>query len=215
MSLLSRKMEIMVGILFIIATLSFILGGQFIADGIDASSNFHDLDSMKIQIGVLLQFINSVSVVGIAVIMHSILQKRNFIIAFSYLSSRIIESVVLLVGSLGPLIFALISKGDSKLGIQYLTFSYLVIQWQNVAFQISMLVLGLGSLFFCYFLYVSKLIPRLLSLLGFIGYIALLASSLLEIFGFGSGEILFIPGAIFEIVFPLWLIIKGFSKDNL
>ena len=85
----------------------------------------------------------------------------------------------------------------------------------DLAFQIAMIALGAGSLLLCYVLYKFRLVPRALSVLGFVGYIAIFAYGLLEIFaqniGF-IGSVLFAPGAIFEIAFPLWLIVKGFNE---
>ena len=40
-------------------------------------------------------------------------------------------------------------------------------------------------------------------------------SGWLAIFGSDLGVLLFAPGAVFEIVFPLWLIVKGFNKHAL
>ncbi|NOU75564.1 DUF4386 family protein [Paenibacillus sp. LMG 31458] len=75
-----------------------------------------------------------------------------------------------------------------------------------------MIVLSLVSLLFCYLLYQSKLIPRLISVFGLIGYASLLTSALLEIFGYSPGMFLFLPGALFEIILPIWLIVKGFNS---
>jgi hypothetical protein len=41
----------------------------------------------------------------------------------------------------------------------------------------------------------------------------LLTSALLEIFGTSTGLILFLPGALFEIVFPIWLMVRGFDSS--
>jgi Domain of unknown function (DUF4386) len=88
----------------------------------------------------------------------------------------------------------------------------------GLAFQVAMIALGLGSMPFCYLLYKTKLIPRYISVLGLIGYATLLTAALLEVFGYSTGLVLYLPGALFEIVFPVWLIVKGFNlsriKDN-
>ncbi|MNI70316.1 hypothetical protein D3C73_1261240 [compost metagenome] len=78
-------------------------------------------------------------------------------------------------------------------------------------FDMAMLVLSLGSLLFCYILYRSRLVPRLLSMIGLIGYTGLLASSCLSLVGLDVGGALYIPGAIFELALPIWLIVKGFN----
>jgi ABC-type phosphate/phosphonate transport system permease subunit len=74
-----------------------------------------------------------------------------------------------------------------------------------------MIVLGFGSFLLCYVLYRARLVPRFLSVIGFVGYAGLLTSSCLAIAGHDAGAALYIPGAIFEIVLPLWLLIKGFN----
>jgi len=75
----------------------------------------------------------------------------------------------------------------------------------------AMIVLSTGSLLFCYVLLSIEIGSRFLSVIGFIGYAALLASSCLAIAGQYIGTVLYIPGAIFEIIFPIWLIFKGFN----
>ncbi len=85
----------------------------------------------------------------------------------------------------------------------------------GLAFQIAMIALGLGSIPFCYLLYRSRLIPRLLAVLGLIGYAALLIGSSLELFGLNLYMIQFAPGALFELIFPIWLIVKGFNSSTI
>jgi len=53
----------------------------------------------------------------------------------------------------------------------------------------------------------------LLSVFGIIGYISLLLHVVLNIIGYEIGMILFAPGAVFEIIFPLNLIINGFNDS--
>lgn len=91
------------------------------------------------------------------------------------------------------------------------TMAALAVKGHFAAFNMGMLALSVGSLMFCYLLYRSKLIPRIISIIGLIGYAALFASGCFGIIGFDVGMVLYIPGAIFEIIFPIWLIAKGFN----
>jgi Domain of unknown function (DUF4386) len=93
------------------------------------------------------------------------------------------------------------------------TLSTLAVKGNFWAYQIAMLVLGIGSLMFCYVLYQSKLIPRFLSAWGFVGYAALAMGALLELFGLKVGLLYSIPGGLFELIFPIWLIVKGFNSS--
>ena len=79
------------------------------------------------------------------------------------------------------------------------------------AYQLGMAIWGLGGLMFCYLLYESKLVPRLLPVWGFIGYIIFISGTILELFGNNIGVQLSIPGGLFEIFLSVWLIVKGFN----
>src|SRR3712207_771177 len=76
-----------------------------------------------------------------------------------------------------------------------------------------MIALGLGSLPFCYLLYRARLVPRWMSVLGLVGYAALVAGSSLELFGNDLAMIHYLPGALFELVLPVWLIVRGFDSS--
>ena len=68
----------------------------------------------------------------------------------------------------------------------------------------------------CYLLYKTRLIPRLISAIGILGYASVLVSAPLDLIGLidttATGGILYIPGALFELfILPAWLFIKGFN----
>jgi hypothetical protein len=60
-------------------------------------------------------------------------------------------------------------------------------------------------------LYQKKLIPRWLSVWGFIGAALAFSMYIFQVFSFNSTDLLFIPIAVQEMVFAVWLIVKGFS----
>jgi Domain of unknown function (DUF4386) len=65
-------------------------------------------------------------------------------------------------------------------------------------------------------LYRSRLIPRPIAILGLIGYPALLAGCVLDMFNLvdltqGIGLIALVPGGVFELILPIWLLAKGFT----
>ena len=83
------------------------------------------------------------------------------------------------------------------------------------------IVFSLGALMIYYLFWRSKLVPRWLSGWGFVGALLYLAAPLLNMFvplhpplSVESGVgILMVPLALQEMVFALWLIIKGFNRS--
>jgi len=138
--------------------------------------------------GALLEFVDAIAVVAIGVLFFPMLQTFSPPVARTYLGARILEAILLSVS------IASVFWGSAV--------------WHDRAFQIAMLCLGAGSLPFMHVLYRTRLIPRSLSILGFIGYAALLLWALVALAGHDAGIALFGPGAVFEIAFPLWLIVK-------
>lgn len=204
-----RKTEIIVGALFLIATAAYMAGSGFLEPVLVSAERFADVQSYIVRavVGVLFEFVDAVAVVGIGVLLFPILKKHNTLVARGYLGARIIEALLL--------ILSLVAVLALVFGSEVFTFASpaTLVAGHYRAFKLAMIVLGLGSLPFCYTLYRAKLISQSLSVLGFIGYAALLAWGGLQISGFSAGTILFLPGGLFEVIFPIWLIVKGFNPS--
>lgn len=205
------------GVLFLAATASYMMGSGVINSVLnqpDFMSQLHQQRTL-VTAGLLLEFINCTAVVGIAALLFPILKQHNESIAAAYMGSRLIEAGLLIAGMIFPLLLVTLSQEYSTAGESssfYLTLGNIAIRGKEAAFELAMLALSLGSILFCCLLYRTKLIPRLLSLLGIVGYIALLVSSCFTMLGFEPGILLFIPGGIFELIFPIWLIVKGLKN---
>lgn len=198
-----------VGILILLA---FVIygGGQGILESMLSRPNALELIGQKQNLfflGIVLSLLNSVIVLGIGIFMYPILSLHSKLVALTYFSTRIFEALFLAIGSVALL--SVLSLDISVQGVDKTSFLQLGIQVNTVGYQVAMLSLGLGSLFFTYSMFRSGIVPRLLAAWGFIGYVALVGGSLAELAG--AGNLLWnIPGGLFEIVFSIWLFIKGF-----
>ncbi|KHL95131.1 hypothetical protein QW71_14090 [Paenibacillus sp. IHB B 3415] len=205
------------GALFMVSTGAYMIGSGFLNPIIMQPELLTGLylDRTKLFAGLFLELINAIAVVGIAMLLYPVLKKYNEAFALGYFGFRIIESVILIISLTGPISFITLSKdfiSEEASGRSYLqSIANLAVEAHFILFELAMIALSLGSLLLCYVLYRSKLIPRVLSVIGFIGYTGLLTSSCLAITGRDTGAVLYIPGAIFEIVLPLWLMVKGLN----
>jgi uncharacterized protein DUF4386 len=208
-----------VGVLILTATATYALGTGLIASIVDAPNYLPDVypNSFQMIFGVLLQFVNCAAVVGIGVLLFPILRKFSEAIALGYVVTRIFDCAWLVVGGIGTLSLIALSQETIQAGTQNasysLTLGALLVEGSYTAYLVGMIALGLGSLPFCYLLYRSRLIPRSMSVLGLIGYAALLTGSSLELFGLNLEMIHYVPGALFELILPIWLIVKGFNPS--
>ena len=125
-----------------------------------------------------------------------------------YVSSRIIESALLLIAAIAPLLFITLNQVEAQ------QLNAMVTLFANYSFQMAMVSLSAGSVFFCYILYKKQANPTQPIHFRFHWIPIILASSLLSIIGFEDTTLFYIPGALFEIIFPFWLLIKGFGSQT-
>jgi hypothetical protein len=162
-------------------------------------------------IGALLMFLNTGVDLGKAVLFFPILEKHSKRTALAYLATMIVEVVLLDVGVLALLLLVPLAKHAGEAGTQ--TLGTILVQTNFTAYQMGEMTLGVGATFLCALLLGTQLIPRWLAVSGLIGYPILAAGTMAEIFGIHIGLYLTIPGFFFELVFPIWLIVKGFQPE--
>ena len=85
------------------------------------------------------------------------------------------------------------------------------------SYEMLYLVFCLSALLFYYMLYQTRLVPRFLSVWGFLGSALVLTNTLFEIFGInlgtGVGLVTGLPMLLNELFLGIWLIIKGFNPE--
>lgn len=157
--------------------------------------------------GALLLLLNSLFVVGIGVLFFPILRKRSPGIAVAYVCTRVMEALTLIVGVV--FLLCILQLGESA-PLERVTLSTLLSKGNFWAYQLAMIILGVGSVAFCLSLYRSRLLPAWLPLLGAVGYGFLALGCVLELFGLPWGIFFSGPGGLFELVLGGWLITRGF-----
>ena len=218
-----RKTAIIVGVLFIFATVAGVLSIVF-GPNLDTPDYLANLSANENQvlIGALLEFAMAVLIVGIPIFMYPILKKYNEALALGYVIFRTIEVVIYTVGAISLLTlltlsqeFVLAEATDASYFQTLATLLLAVREWGVGMF--SAIVFSLSALILNYILYRSKLIPRWLSGWGLIGAILYLGSGFLPLIGYGSSSTIYLlmeaPLGLNEMVFAVWLIVKGFNPS--
>ncbi|HPX76905.1 MAG TPA: DUF4386 domain-containing protein [Bacteroidales bacterium] len=152
---------------------------------------FDSTDNLK-YLGALLIIVNSIMVLFIGILLRKTLKLYNPTVGNIYLFTRIFEALALASIVLTLLPTVNISK--------------------DLGYNLGMLVLGIGSIPMCLTLLKHKITPAWLAIWGAIGYAIFTFGIILDLFGKEMSIYFLAPGAIWEITFALWLIVRG-SKN--
>lgn len=212
----------LVGALFLTAMVTSIMGGALIEPLLGTSQDLVTLPANQTQLvsGVLLELVNAVAVVGIAVMMFPILRKRTEALALGYVAIRLIEALMQIFSDVIPLSLLTSSQRYLMAGTpDVAAFQAASALWIAARTELVGTMLGiffsLGALLFYYALNHSRLVPRWLTIWGLAGVVPVLTWNLLALFGINlsAGMILALPIILNEIVLGIWLILKGFEPS--
>jgi len=220
----NRKIAIITGVLFIIATVAPILSSFFLGSIIDVVGGVNDPDylskasanEIQIIIGTILFSIMAVAVAGIAITIYPILKKYNESLALGYVGARIGEGIFFSVNIIFILTLLTLSQEFVQAGSPdasyYQTLGTLLLAAGDWAYLLGFgLFFTISALILNFVLYQSKLIPRWLSAWGFVGALLIWVYYLVQYSSSNQIEILYLPIAVQEMVFAVWLIVKGFN----
>ncbi len=221
-----RQTAIIVGVLFIIATVMLFVGGV-VYNPILSSPAYLDNaypNRTIVIIGILLEFTIVPAILLIPVFLFPILKKHNEALALGYVGFRFLEAVLIIV--IESFKLSLINVSQDYLNGGGMDASY----FQNIGsaiqamsdwtFSLYVIVFALGALILYFVLYNSKLIPRIISAWGFIAAALMLIGTVLIMVGIFAGisevglNLIFaMPIAVQEMVLAAWLILKGFNPS--
>src|SRR5438876_5039654 len=216
-----RRTAVLVGALFLISTATFIVSNALITPLL-GSPNFLAAvaDHSQLMIAAtLIGLIEGVATVGIAVALYPILKWQHPALALGYAGMRIAELAVAAVGfGLGGLLLVTLSATAPN-GVTSEMLGTLPVALRPRTLMLVYLYTAIGGLMLSYMLLRTRLVPRGLSVLGLIGYAALLGASSLDMLGLidlvaGPGLVWLVPGGLFELLLPIWLFARGFNVTS-
>lgn len=216
----TRMTAVLVGLLFLTATAAFIVANALNVRVLSRPDFLTGAaaDSPALATGALL-VLGQFGVVGIAVLLFPLLKRHGEALALAHVGFRVTELAASLFYMAVPLLAIELGTGLRAGTIDPATstsLGALLHAQYSVAILMIYLVTSAGGLCMAVLLYRSRLIPRLIATLGLIGYPVLLAGCVLDMFNLvdvtrGVGLIALVPGGVFELVLPIWLLVKGFA----
>lgn len=217
-----------IGVLFILAAVTSIIGGLILYKPILNDPDYliqGSAHANKVVLGAIMELILVVAVVGTATTLFPILRKVNETIALWHVCFRFLEAIVITVGVISVLSLLALSRDYVAEGApdiaSYQVSGTVLKAVHDYTFMLGPnFFLGMNTMMYSYIFYKSKLVPRFIPVLGLTGSALILLAAMLELFGVidqvsAWGAILALPIFANEMILAVWLIAKGFNGSAL
>jgi len=223
----NKKAARLAGVLFMAGTIAGIISlGLFTSPVLSAPDYLGSMaaNESKILIGVLLELVMGIVLVGMAIVLYPVLRRHSPGVAIGYFGVRTVEFVIGIIGAISLLALVTLSKefvgAGSPDASQFQTLGMLLLAARDWGGHVvlDVAVFPLGALMLYYLLYRTRLVPRWISGWGLIGAIVYWAAGMLVMFDLivplePFHIALSAPLGVQELVLALWLIVKGFSPS--
>lgn len=169
-------------------------------------------------VGGILEIVVALAGIATAVVLFQVLKKQSATLAVGLVASRVLEAGTMFVGV--AFILSIVALRKSGAGADALATSNVLAVLHGRIFLLGQsFIPAINDILLGIMLYRSRLVPRLLSLVGIIGAFPLIAGYFAVLFGFIEHQsplagLSAFPVAFFEFGLGLWLVFKGFSKNT-
>jgi hypothetical protein len=172
-------------------------------------------------VGGFLEVIVALAGIGTAVTLYPVVKRQNDGVALGFVAARVLEAAMIFTGAISLLSLLTLQQagaaGASAAALVTTGASHVAVY--NWAFLLGQsLMPGINALLLGSLLYQSRLVPRVIPVLGLIGGPLLVIAVIATLFR-GTGHIpplaalAAIPVAAWELSLGLWLVIKGFKPS--
>jgi hypothetical protein len=168
-------------------------------------------------IGGVLEVIVALAGIGTAVVLYPVVKRQNEAVALGFVSARVLEAATIFVGVASLL--AVVTLRQAGAGADALVTGRALVALYDRMFLLGQsLIPALNALLLGSLLYRSRLVPRVLPVVGFVGAALLLASDVAVLFGLWDrvsalSAIAALPIALWEFSLGVYLVVKGFKPS--
>jgi len=169
--------------------------------------------------GGILEMIVAFAGIGTAIALFPVVKRQNEGIAMGFVGSRVLEAATIVAGVASLLSIVTLRRAGA--GADALVTGHALVALYDRMFLLGQsLIPVVNALLLGSLLYQSRLVPRVLPLLGFIGAPLLLASDAATLFGIidrtsALSGLIALPIALWEFSLGVWLVVKGFKPSSI
>src|SRR5437868_2446292 len=169
--------------------------------------------------GGLLEIIVALAGIGTAVVLYPVVKRQDEGRALGFVGARTLEAAGILAGV--ACLLSIVSLRQAGVGTGALvTGQTLAILYDRIFLLSQSFIPAVNALLLGSLLYQSRLVPRVLPLLGFFGAALLVAGDIGVLFSLWGqtssvAALAALPIALWEVSLGVWLIAKGFNPSAL
>ncbi len=167
--------------------------------------------------GAILEMIVALAGIGTAVALYPVVKRQNEGVALGFVGSRVLEAATIVAGV--ACLLSVVTLRQAGAGAGALVSAQTLVALYDRTFLVGQsFIPAVNALLLGSLLYQSRLVPRVLPLLGFIGAALLVAgdaAKLFELLGPMSSvaALVALPIALWEFSLGVWLVVKGFKPS--
>ncbi len=216
----NQKTGRITGVLLLFVFISGITVFQFLQGPILFSDNFltsTSENSNQIIGSLVLGIFSGIASIIIATMLLPIFKKYSIRLAYLYFAFCILNFITIMIDNVSVISMLELSKeyvasgSNNSLNILE-TLVYEKHFWTHYFY----LLISCFPVFVLYYtLYLSKLVPRIISIFGIIAVILMFIEELSSIFGHSISMNMLLPIGLIQLILPLWLIFKGLNSPML
>ena len=172
-------------------------------------------------VGGFLEVIVALAGIGTAVTLYPVVKRQNEGVALGFVAARVLEAVMIFTGVVSLLSLVTLRQdlgaaaGANAASLVGIGASHVAVY--NWTFLLSQSVMpAINALLLGSVMYRSRLVPRIIPLVGLIGAPFLICTVIATLFGgmkLGSPELAAVPVAAWELSLGVWLAVKGFRPS--
>ncbi len=212
----------LIGVLFLLIFVTGIIVYQILQGPVLFSDDYLTAayeNSNEIVISTLLLFLSGITSIVIAAILLPIFKKHSITLAFLYVAFSVLGFMAISIDNVSVLSMLELSLENAKNGTDnsdILTALGKVFYKKHWWTHYMSLLISCFPVFILYYtLYVSKLIPKVISIVGIIAVVLMFIEILFSILGHSISMNMMLPMGLIQLILPLWLIIKGLNSPAL
>ncbi|MGK0325538.1 MAG: hypothetical protein ACJA1D_000879 [Polaribacter sp.] len=218
----NKKTGRIAGALLLFSFISGITIFQFLQSAVLTSKDFVIAASENenhLILSTILSVFSGIASVIVAVILLTIFKKHHFNLAVLFVAFCIFNFVAIMIDNysvLSMLEFSKASVNNINEASNSLKMMETVIYQKHIWTHYFYLLISCFPVFVLYTtLFVSKLVPRVLSGFGVFAVILMFIQILGTIFGQSMSLNMLLPIGLIQLIFPFWLMIKGLKSSKL